>query len=76
MSDRKGRKPSQTANKAKAKQAMKDQDQRTERDVDRLADDARRDMDRLGDGMKREGQRARSDMDDRTKEMKRKLQHH
>ncbi|MFE3002132.1 hypothetical protein ACFXG4_45085 [Nocardia sp. NPDC059246] len=74
MSDRKGRKPSQTANKAK--QGMKDQGQRMERDVDRLADDAKRDMDRVGDGMKREGQRARSDMEDRTKEMKRKLQHH
>ncbi|MFJ9363889.1 hypothetical protein ACIRRA_05665 [Nocardia sp. NPDC101769] len=74
MSDRKGRKPSQMA--GKAKQGMKDQSQRMERDADRLADDAKRGMDRVGEGMRREGQQARSDIDDRTKEMKRKLQHH
>lgn len=74
MSGKHGRKPGQMANKAK--QGMQDQGQRMERDMDRLADEARSDMDRMGAGMKREAQQVRADAQNLDKEMKRKLQHH
>lgn len=75
MSDRnKGRKPGQMANKAK--QGMKDQGQRMEQNMDRMADEAKRDMDRLGGGMRRDAQQARSDIKDTNTERQQNLQHH
>ncbi|AYF76744.1 hypothetical protein D7D52_26320 [Nocardia yunnanensis] len=74
MSGKHGRKPGQMADKVK--QGMKDQGQRMENDMDRMADEARRDRDRLGAGMKKDAQQGRADMKEMSKDAKRKLQHH